>query len=649
MTRRTRHLAPLAFAALLGCQDYNFSSVDYCLIQPGTERVTLSDISTADILFVVDDSGSMGGEQQKLADSFDAFVKALALTNSARVDAQLEPIDFHIAITTTSVFTNKQTNATCRNDCSGAGGQPFCCPTNGAPLKVQRTCTTLGSTSQCGAGNTCRDTCLGRAGQPYCCAGAGVSPEQVSEACPTLGEACGEIQDRYVVNYSAQLCPGGTGCATGFTCRTDCDGLAGQQACCDASGVRQRVPTCDIGVGTEGALYPRGDFVRAGANPRVLHFTKDLFCTRNAQDTACVDNTQSAARIQTLIDQFGQNTKVGTCGSSQEQPLEATRRAIKKALRQDGLQQPADVAPGEWPHASSKLVVVVVSDEDDCSSAEDPFAGLILVQAQGTPDSCEQDGALPEAQRRRFRLEEYTGFLTSLGRPIAGAFIVSATGNTCSDASCQAAVCQDPTCTEGPLQCGGQAASLRLVDVSKILLDRNADRVVGSICNPGTAEKPGFSAFLERVAEVVKQPPGLQLPTQPASSRISVLRIVDSGGATRKKCVGPAPAGADATARAAFDWWFTSGSDTDFTPTGPSKFLYINRTTRNCEANPGETYSADYLGLMPAGGCADANECSATLGGSPQAWQCCNDVTTGGVCVAPAGSQRGSCLCTGNK
>ena len=116
MTRRSSRLAPLALVALAGCQDYNFSPVNQCLIQPGTERVTLSDISTADILFVVDDSGSMGGEQRSLQQSFGAFVTNLRSTNQVRVQNGLEPIDFHIAITTTSVFQNQPVpgGATCQ-------------------------------------------------------------------------------------------------------------------------------------------------------------------------------------------------------------------------------------------------------------------------------------------------------------------------------------------------------------------------------------------------------------------------------------------------------------------------------------------------------------------------------------------------------
>lgn len=678
MPRRSRLLAPQALAlaavvvgvGLAACQDYNFSPVRYCLFQPGTERVTLSDISTADILFVVDDSGSMGGEQQKLADSFQAFVNSLKASNVARVASRLEPIDFHIAVTTTSVFLNAQTTATCSTTCGGAVGQQVCCKADTSlPLKAPRGCATA---ADCTPGNQCLDTCQGRSGELTCCAQPLAPPEQASVACADVGAACGLLQDRYVVPRSARLCNGVTSCTVGpdgtganpapagYACRTTCLGLGGTSACCDAAGITWLDPTCDIGVGVEGGLYPRGDFVRKGGNPRVLHFDKSLFCTRTPDGTACACTGPGApttcdppvvddAAIATLIAQFQQNIAVGTCGSGQEQGLEAARRAIEKALGLSGQAQPAEVGGGapDWPHprrvvvaperASSKLVVVFVGDEDDCSSPEDPTRGIIFTSSGN--DACKVD-----ADKRRFKVQDYADFLTSLGRPVAGAFIVSVTSETCVDQACVPGECCDTQCTGNPNVCslaglcGGQGAGIRFVDLKNVLAGRKADTVTGSVCNPGTAGAPGFSSILERVAEVVKQPVGLQLPTQPASARLTLLRIAGPDGKTRKSCVGPAlpPLSAAEAEAAGYDWWFTGGDDTDRTPTGPSRFVYLNRATRNCEANPGETYSADYLGLVPApDGCLTAADCQAAIGGVVEDWTC--DLSEGGA--------RGTCLC----
>src|SRR5512133_2052990 len=119
MSRTLRAGWACALALLgAGCQDYNFNPVGHCLIQPGSKRVTLSNISSADVLFVVDDSGSMGGEQAKLGTNFTGFIGNLDAANAARAAAGLQPFDFHIAVTSTSVFWNYQTSNTCSSSCT---------------------------------------------------------------------------------------------------------------------------------------------------------------------------------------------------------------------------------------------------------------------------------------------------------------------------------------------------------------------------------------------------------------------------------------------------------------------------------------------------------------------------------------------------
>lgn len=88
-----RGLAIAALAALCGCGAFDSvpaNAVTHCQAEtlvPGAVKT--------DILFVVDDSLSMAAEQQNLATSFDAFIRALAA--SAVKD------DFQIGVTTTSV------------------------------------------------------------------------------------------------------------------------------------------------------------------------------------------------------------------------------------------------------------------------------------------------------------------------------------------------------------------------------------------------------------------------------------------------------------------------------------------------------------------------------------------------------------------
>ena len=99
-----RSFATLALCALAGCQNYNFNPVGKCVIQPGSRRVEVGGAGTADVLFVVDDSGSMASEQASLARNFGSFVNALAQTQQQRAATGLQPFEFHIAITTSSIF-----------------------------------------------------------------------------------------------------------------------------------------------------------------------------------------------------------------------------------------------------------------------------------------------------------------------------------------------------------------------------------------------------------------------------------------------------------------------------------------------------------------------------------------------------------------
>ncbi|HEU4384674.1 MAG TPA: hypothetical protein VFR85_14395 [Anaeromyxobacteraceae bacterium] len=78
----------LALAACGGCDDVPAAAVTNC------QTVGIASAKT-DILFVVDDSGSMQEEQQNLAANFDAFIAQLAALPVAN--------DYHIGITTTSV------------------------------------------------------------------------------------------------------------------------------------------------------------------------------------------------------------------------------------------------------------------------------------------------------------------------------------------------------------------------------------------------------------------------------------------------------------------------------------------------------------------------------------------------------------------
>ncbi len=666
MPRRILALAAAVAAVVLGvwgCQDYNFNPVGSCIIQPGSRQVRLEDVSVADVLFVVDDSGSMAGEQQNLSRNFGAFIFALAKENRARVASGLKPLEFHLAVTTSSVFRIRGTSS----------------PTESYAYSDKYDDVVNPADHGCTADASCTAANIGK--NTASCAGAG------SRVCGRVGQCC----------------------------------------------------NCVPGAAVSGQAYPKGDFVVAGTNPKVLHFTRSLpwtswgcvddaactqagtgcgasgstcgsagkccapLCTADGACTqvgaACgaggvcgaVNECCAAppAAIQTLIDQFKQNVQVGTCGSAQEQHLQAARLAVQKALAG---QQPG-VAAGEWPHAGAKLVVAVVGDEDDCSNppptcvdpahctpaevansisindptgakglcsqtlqtcAPAPAANTCPAPQSCTPiiglsgfDGCTYDQALPAAQQKAYAINDLYAFFAGLGKPLGSAFVVSAQDGTCQyadfGATCQPGICCDTVCTGGActsIVCGGQAPGRRLLQAATRFRDAGTDTVAGNICDQQ------FDRTLGNIAQLVKSPSTLKLDSVPAASDITVVRIADSAsGATRRICT------------PGVGWWFY---DCDilttpppvFRPPGcppsepagcPTQCIFINHPSGDCEANPGETYSAEYLGQLPPGGCANATPTACSADSS------CTDANIGqgtATCVRRVCTGVGQCCGT---
>jgi hypothetical protein len=86
-------LAPMALLAVVGCNDHPLKPICYGHWSEDTTQVSLDSRRKVDILFVIDDSGSMGEEQGALAANFSALVEQL---ESIEVGA-----DYRIGITTT--------------------------------------------------------------------------------------------------------------------------------------------------------------------------------------------------------------------------------------------------------------------------------------------------------------------------------------------------------------------------------------------------------------------------------------------------------------------------------------------------------------------------------------------------------------------
>jgi hypothetical protein len=572
MSLRVRAVSALLLG-LAACNDYQFSPVGSCVLQPGSVRIELPKTSSADLLFVIDDSPSMDPKQAELAARFQSFIQRMVDINVGRAARGLDPLDFQIAVTTSSVFTATPAPTYC------VGGSSCCAPSSCTDVP---SCT-RGSNAGCGGGQVCLQddvfdpTFTFIAGQrSRCCAVTACTP---SSSC-AAGNRCPVLQTAF-----PSPLPG----------------------------------SCTAGVATAGAPYPAGRFVSSGGNPKVLTFPKAL-------DWASWTTGAPDARITGLVRQFQQNVLVGSCGAGEEQHLEAGLASLVLAVNGG---QPG-VAPGTFPRPNAKLVVVFLGDEDDCSSP----ASAPLVQIGFAPgaDSCSLDKHQPAANRRQYPLSRYADFLRVLrasGRvaDLAAAFIVSSA--RCADGSyAPADVCGGPAscpvtppaaCAPPAPVCGGAyGAGERFLGLADLLRAEGISVVEGSVCED-------FGPILAGIADLAKPPSMLQLPSVPAARVVTNVRIVDANGANVKTC------------ERGSDWCFVdcAAPNGACLATGTSRCIAINHSTGQCEANPGETYTADYLGMVPAGGCATANDCAGALGGPASKW----------TCIVEAGMTRGTCSC----
>ena len=81
----------------LACQDYSFEELPSSVIKRKSFTQTINVASEVDILFVIDNSGSMLGEQQNMASSFESFVNVL--------DERFGLDKYHIGIVTTTMLS----------------------------------------------------------------------------------------------------------------------------------------------------------------------------------------------------------------------------------------------------------------------------------------------------------------------------------------------------------------------------------------------------------------------------------------------------------------------------------------------------------------------------------------------------------------
>jgi len=94
MTTRSAFFATLLALATSGCLEHPITQAELCSVQTPDRPIALEEKGDVDILFVIDNSGSMAAEQSRLARNFEAF--------AARLDAM--GAHYRIGLTTTDVY-----------------------------------------------------------------------------------------------------------------------------------------------------------------------------------------------------------------------------------------------------------------------------------------------------------------------------------------------------------------------------------------------------------------------------------------------------------------------------------------------------------------------------------------------------------------
>jgi hypothetical protein len=99
---RTFHLLPTLCLLALGCTTRDFSQV---VSAPHTEERREIDLSTheLDILFVIDNSGSMGDKQDSLAENFRRFIEVLEQTVDVQAPDGVSLPSVHIGVVSSDV------------------------------------------------------------------------------------------------------------------------------------------------------------------------------------------------------------------------------------------------------------------------------------------------------------------------------------------------------------------------------------------------------------------------------------------------------------------------------------------------------------------------------------------------------------------
>ncbi len=221
-----------------------------------------------------------------------------------------------------------------------------------------------------------------------------------------------------------------------------------------------------------------------------------------------------AAGSATLAQDFVRNVRVGVCGSGKEQGLRAAQLALSEPLLSG--------ANAGFLRSGSRLAVIVVSDDDDCSDPGDG-QGHPLVDP-GEPPTCEQ------------KAEKVSDFVQFLQGPLGGERrdVIVATIAAVDPITLAAAQCT--LATGAP----AEHAAPRYVEFASAF---GAKSAVASICDAS------FASTLQTIAGLIATQT-VPLSETPADWRLLAVSVQRAAGATAACVVGlegdPSANGADA-------------------------------------------------------------------------------------------------------
>lgn len=238
-----------------------------------------------------------------------------------------------------------------------------------------------------------------------------------------------------------------------------------------------------------------------------------------------------------LAARFAENVRVGLDGSRHEQPL----RAVELALENGTL--------AEFTRPDARLVILIASDEDDCSDSADRLLALEATSS-GWLDHCDE-----QARGDGSRLDSIDAWVERLSSGVPGGArdvaigaivglgsgskdpgmcVDEACANECRspghrsscEAECQGALqfgrCVSECIEECAIFCGSQAPGRRLSRAVRAM-----SGPVASIC------ESDFGPVLANLARVIGIPERIELPSTPGDSRAFFFTVERNGRTIR--------------------------------------------------------------------------------------------------------------------